>query len=126
MNLSKETEQLLIIKLLGLEDSQLDTIKESSTMLGKICMIRTYSAGVHFGKLVSKHNQNVVLSDARRVHYWASACSLSQLAMEGDKDIENARISMAVNEIELDQVIEVIPMSEDAISNLKSNLWKKY
>ena len=123
MDLSKETEKLLILKLLGLE-SPTPTQKEISPMIGKICMIRTYSAGVHFGKLVSKCGQNVVLENARRVHYWAKACSLSQLAMEGDKCPDKCRISLAVTEIELDQAIEVIPMTDAAYKNLSGVVWK--
>jgi hypothetical protein len=122
MELSKETEQLLIMKLLGLEKSNNQT---GSPFIGRKVMVRTYSAGVHFGTLVSKNGQNAVLENAHRVHYWAKACSLSQLAMEGDKDIKNSRISMAVNEIELDRVIEVIPMSDNVFSQLTSNIWKK-
>jgi len=99
--------------------------KVQSPMVGKVCMIRTYSAGVHFGTVVSKNDQNIVLRDAHRVHYWAKACSLSQLAMEGDKDIDNARISMAVNEIELDQCIEVIPLGNGVFEQLTSKIWKK-
>ena len=93
--------------------------------VGKICMIRTYSAGVHFGTVVSKNLQNVVLHNAHRVHYWKEACSLSQLAMEGSKDIGNSRISMAVTEIELDRCIEVIPLAPGVFQNLTSKLWKK-
>jgi len=121
MNLSSETEKLLIMKLLGLEAS----VNTGSPFIGKVCMVRTYSAGVHFGKLVSKDGQNVVLEDARRVHYWACACSLSQLAAEGDKKLDDCRISMPVKEIELDQAIEVIPMTDAAITNLTSAVWKK-
>lgn len=101
-------------------------MKNKSPMIGKKCMIRTYSAGVHFGEVVSKDGQNVVLSNSRRVWYWAKACSLSQLAMEGDKDLTNCKIAMKVNLIELDQVIEVIEMSEEAYSSLMgANEWKK-
>lgn len=96
-----------------------------SLLVGGLVMVRTYSAGVHFGTLVSKNGQNAILENAHRVHYWSSACSLSQLAMEGDKDIKNARISMAVDVIELDQVIEVIPISEQVFNQLTSNIWKK-
>lgn len=125
MNLSKETEQLLIMKLLGLEAKTENTAPQSP-MVGKVCMIRTYSAGVHFGEVVSKNGQNVVLKNARRVWYWASACSLSQLAMEGDKKPKDCKISMEVNEIELDQAIEVIPMTSEAIENFKGIApWKK-
>ena len=97
----------------------------SSPMIGHLVLIRTYSAGVHFGTLVSKNDQNAVLKNSHRVHYWASACSLSQLAMEGDKDISKARISMAVDIIELDQVIETIKISESVFSQLTSSIWRK-
>jgi len=122
MKLSGETEKLLIMKLLGLETESSDT---TSPFIGKLVMVRTYSAGVHFGTLVSKNGQNAVLENAHRVHYWAKACSLSQLAMEGDKDISNARISMAVTKIELDRVIEVIDLPQSVFTQLTSNIWKK-
>ena len=92
---------------------------------GQKCLFRTYSAGVHFGELVSKKEQCAVVKNSYRVYYWAKACTLSQLAMEGDKDISNCKIAMSVNVIELDQVIEVIPMTDEAYSVLTSKLWKK-
>ena len=98
----------------------------SSKFCGKICMVRTYSAGVHFGELVEKVGQQAILKNARRVFYWTQACSLSQLAMEGSKDIENCKITMAVDEILLDRVIEVIPMSEVAKTQMQgAPVWKK-
>jgi len=124
MSLSKDTEKLLIMKLLGLEANETNETNETSVFIGKKVMIRTYSAGVHFGILESKQGQNALLKDARRVHYWAKACSLSQLAMEGDKKIEDCRISVPVDLIELDQVIEVIGMTESAWKNLTSKVWK--
>lgn len=109
--------------LLG--ESSVEEPKQPYSMIGELVMVRTYSAGVHFGTLVSKNEQNVFLKDAHRVHYWAKACSLSQLAMEGDKDINNARISMAVELIELDQAIEVIKMPRSTFKQLTSKIWKK-
>lgn len=41
-------------------------------------IVRTYSAGVFAGNLVSRNGREVVLSDARRLWYWAGAASLSQ------------------------------------------------
>jgi len=111
------------MKLLGLEAP--GEAVEESPFIGKLVMVRTYSAGVHFGTLISKKGQNAVLENAHRVHYWASACSLSQLAMEGDKDISKARISMAVTKIELDKVIEVIDLPRSTFNQLTSNIWKK-
>lgn len=93
--------------------------------VGKTVMVRTYSAGVHFGVLVEKAGQQVILNDSRRVYYWTKACSLSQLAIEGSGDIKSCKIAMTVPEILLDRVIEVIPMSVEAIRNLQgSEVWK--
>ena len=112
------------VKEILLGENKPETPKQSYSMVGDLVMIRTRSAGVHFGTLVSKKEQNAFLKDAHRVHYWAKACSLSQLAMEGDKDISNARISMAVDMIELDQCIEVIKMPASTFKQLTSELWK--
>lgn len=88
--------------------------------VGQIVMIRTYSAGVHFGELIEKNGVQASLKDSRRVWSWAKACSLSQLAMEGSKDIASCKIAMPVDLILLERVIEVIPMRDAAIANLNS------
>lgn len=93
---------------------------------GKNVMVRTYSAGVHFGELVEKIGQEAILKNSRRVWYWTKACSLSQLAMEGSGNIDECKIAMPVNEILLDQVIEIIPMTTLAFNQLSTaKEWKK-
>ena len=54
-------------------------------MSKKYVICRTYSAGVFAGFLVSREGKEVVMTQARRLWYWAGAASLSQLAMEGTK-----------------------------------------
>lgn len=95
-------------------------------MIGKKVLIRAYSAGVHFGTLVSQEytlaGKVVRLSDSRRIHYWEGAASLSQVAMDG---IREGRVAMTLPEIEVINVIEIIPLSEAAVSNLESQrVWK--
>lgn len=96
------------------------------SMIGKIVMVRTYSAGVHFGTLFSKEGKEVVLKNAHRVYSWTNACTLSQLAIEGSgkSNIDN-KISMAVPEILLTEAIEVIPMLSETFKALTSFIWKK-
>lgn len=95
-------------------------------MIGKTCMFRTYSAGVHFGELVEKEGQTCLLKNAQRIHYWVEACSLSQLAMEGSKNFSGCRIAMPVDEIVLEQVIEIIPMPESTVKAFRAaKIWKK-
>lgn len=67
---------------------------------GRYVIVRTYSAGVFAGTLVSRKGQGVVLKDARRLWYWKGAASLSQLAVD--------------QRVELLQVIEILGVSERA------------
>lgn len=53
----------------------------------KYVIVRTYSAGVFAGELESRTGQEVVLRNARRIWYWVGAATLSQLAMEGTKNL---------------------------------------
>lgn len=80
-------------------------------------LIRTYSAGVHFGYLAKKESTlagvEVKLINARRVYYWSGAASLSQMAMEGVTNPNDCKISMPVNSIDL-IAIEIIPITEKA------------
>ena len=94
----------------------------------RYCVIRTYSAGVHIGyvaKFGSDNNpQYVRLLKSRRLHYWDGAASLSQVAMEGVNS--SSRIAMELPEIELTDVIEVIPCSEESAKFfLNAKAWKK-
>jgi len=94
------------------------TVNLSSRFFGQKVMIRTYSAGVHFGELKDKIDQEGILLNARRVYSWEGACSLSQLSQEGSKSISKCKISIPVPEILLNRIIEVIPMSEFAYKQL--------
>lgn len=52
-------------------------------MIGKYCMVRTYSAGVFAGTLAERKGKEARLTDARRIWYWRGAASLSELATKG-------------------------------------------
>lgn len=69
-------------------------------------VVRTYSAGVHFGELKSRKGKEVVLVNARRLWKWVGAFTLSEVAVEGIKD--GSKPSVAVESITLTEAIEVI------------------
>lgn len=85
---------------------------------GDFVLIRTYSAGVHFGTLLSREGQEVVLTNARRLWSWTGALSLSEVAMSGI-EIKNSKISVPVDEIIITQAVEIILVSKK--SNLPGN-----
>lgn len=96
----------------------------------KPVLVRSYAAGVHFGLLKSEKftesGKVVVLVNTRRVWYWDGAASLSQMAAEGVKNPENCKFSVPLEENEIVNVIETIPLTDKAFSNLKNvPVWKK-
>ena len=92
----------------------------------KYVIVRTYSAGVFAGTLVSRTEQEVVLKNARRLWYWSGAASLSQMAMEGTKDPGHCKFPQEVDRVELLQAIEILdvtPQAEKSITEVP--IWKK-
>lgn len=120
------------VELNGIKYVKKDSIKDSSPADKvdglELVLIRTYSAGVHFGYMKKKESTlagiEVKLVNARRVYYWNGAASLSQLAMEGTNKPNECKISMEVTEIDL-IAIEIIPITDKACKILKEvKIWK--
>ena len=87
-------------------------------MIGKICMVRTYSAGVFLGTLKERAGKEVTLTDARRMWYWDGAASLSQLATTGTSKPKSCKFPAPVAEVLLTEAIEIIPATEAAIASI--------
>lgn len=89
-------------------------------------IVRTYSAGVFAGTLVSRSGQDVVLKNARRLWYWAGAASLSQLAMEGVKKPKECKFPREVDRVELLQAIEILDVTEEARESIAAvKVWEE-
>lgn len=87
-------------------------------MIGKTVIVRTCTAGVHFGELAHRDGKEVLLKDARRIWYWEGAFTLSAVAQDGVSS--KSKLSVSVPEILLTEAIEVIPCSEAAIAKLRA------
>jgi hypothetical protein len=113
----------------GMTDSQnrADGAQQGDTkMIGRTCMVRTFSAGVFAGVLESRDGKEAVLSNARRIWYWAGAASLSQLAIDGTSKPSECKFPIAVPEVLLTEVIEIIPMTEKAVASIAGvPVWEK-
>jgi len=97
-------------------------VKKSS---GDYVIVRTYSAGVFAGHLVSRNGKEVELTEAIRIWYWDGAASLSQLAIDGVSKPENCKFGMPVDII-LTEAIEVIKCTSKAEKCIKGvKIWKK-
>ena len=96
----------------------------------KYCVVRSYGAGVFCGYVKEQKSEingvNVTLINSRRIFYWSGACSLSQLAVEGSKDIQSCKIAVNVPYQFIANVIEIIPMSKQAKEQIEgAKPWKK-
>ena len=87
--------------------------------LGRYCVVRTYSAGVFAGILQELEGKTGIVTDARRIWYWAGAASLSQLATDGTKRPNECKFPTAVTDVYLSEVIEVIPCTEKAEKSIR-------
>lgn len=80
-------------------------------MLGKRCLIRTYSAGVHIGDVKFINGMEVKLDNALRLWKWeGGGLSLSAVANDG---IKGGRLNKT-GEVYLTNVIEFIPTTKAA------------
>jgi hypothetical protein len=85
--------------------------KTSHPMLGRRCLIRTYSAGVHIGDVFAINEMEVHLKNALRLWKWeGGGLSLSAVANKG---IKGGRLNKT-GEVYLTNAIEIIPTTTEA------------
>ena len=91
----------------------------NDSLLGKKVIIRTYSAGVHYGELVEKEGNEVILNNSRRLWYWKTngGISLSEVAKTGLNS--DSKVCTKVDNLWL-QAIEIIPCTDEAIKSIES------
>lgn len=83
-------------------------------------IVRTYSAGVFAGTLVSRKGKEVTLKNARRLWYWSGAASLSQLAISGSSRPQDCKFPAPVPCVELTEAIEILSVTKIAEANIKA------
>jgi hypothetical protein len=125
MNVEKLKELIEPSKLLDDTSTESNDATSSqstidTSLIGKYCIIRTYSAGNFCGYLDKKIKEEIILKDARRLWYWKNikGLSLSSIALYGI-DQEHSRVTAPVEHIWL-QAIEIIPVTKIAMDSLIS------
>ena len=96
-----------------------NVVAKTHPMIGKKVIIRTYSAGVWFGKLIQKDDDEVILEDARRMYQWwcKESISLSAVAVYGINQ-DKSKICVPVDCIWL-KAIEILPCKDVAIESIE-------
>lgn len=94
-------------------------------MTREYVIVRTSSAGVFAGTLVSRTGRVVVLKNARRLWYWSGAASLSQLSVDGVSKPEECKFPCEVPQVTLLKAIEILPVSKAARKSIAEvPIWK--
>lgn len=95
-------------------------------MLNKKVIVRGDRSGVFFGTLKAKEGREITLEKCRRLWYWDGAASISQIAKEGVKKPSECKFTVAVDEIVILDVIEIIPCTDKAIKSIEEvSEWKR-
>jgi hypothetical protein len=102
-----------------------------SSILGKFCVIRTRSDGVHLGTVAEIQGTVARLAGSsdrgtwgqRRLWQWAGANTLNEVSLRG-VDQSESRISEPVEEVLLTEVISVTPCTAEAEQNLSVSRWR--
>lgn len=101
-------------------------LEEQNSKGMKYVIARTYSAGVFAGFLSMRNGKEVKLKNARRIWYWDGAASLSELAVRGTSKPDNCKFPIAVPEIILTEVIEIIPTTKEGQKSIEGvSVWSK-
>lgn len=98
-------------KLASMFSAQMPANGKTHPMLGRRCLIRTYSAGVHIGDVIAVDGMEIHLSNALRLWKWeGGGLSLSVVAANG---IKGGRLNKT-GEVYLTNAIEIIPTTAAA------------
>ena len=89
-----------------------------NSMVGQKVIVRTYSAGVHFGTLIEKSGAEVILKDCRRLWYWKTIKSISLSAVANYGLDHSSKVTPAVDKQWL-EAIEIIPCTNEAIKSIE-------
>ena len=108
-----------LVELIGMQNTSAKS-GLNSFAIGQEVIIRTFSAGVWFGRLKEKSGDEVILTEARRMwRWWAKeSISLSGVALYGINQ-EKSRIAGAIDLVWL-QAIEIVPISGKAAESIRT------
>ena len=104
-------------------------LKQIEKLIGTKVIIRSYAAGVFYGKLAEveplEDKYAVTMRECRRLWYWSGACSLSQLATDGVANPNSCKFTVYVPEMCSTGVIEVISPTSASHNSIESvKIWR--
>jgi hypothetical protein len=114
----EQLQQLMkLMEVLNVKNTSKNKIDDY--FINKKVIIRTHSAGVHYGELIEKDGKEVILKNSRRLWYWETAnkgISLSEVALAGVSG--NSKICGTLDLLWL-EAIEIIPCAINSINSIE-------
>jgi hypothetical protein len=107
------------------KEATMATKKKAAKKARKLVLVRTYSAGVHFGELVARKGKELTLANTCRIWRWRGANTLSEIALRGIEPASggHSRVSECVAENTLTEAIEVLSVTDAAAASIRSCGW---
>lgn len=91
----------------------------------RYCIVRSKSAGVFAGFVEDESEETIIMHNTRRIWYWSGATTLSQLALEGVSKPQDCKFAAPLPEIQVREVIEIIPASAKARECIEAvTIWR--
>jgi hypothetical protein len=91
-------------------------------------IIRADRAGVFIGKIIEEKGSTIVVTNARRLYYWAGALDIVTIAQNGVGKPSNCKFSAQLGDADKSTILNVIeyhPVSENALNIINSiPAWK--
>lgn len=88
-------------------------------------IIRGEKSGVFYGEIKERNGCEITITNCRRLWYWDGACSLSELAVNGTAKPDDCKFTVAVQELQILDAIEIIPVSDIAEKSIDAvKEWK--
>ena len=98
---------------------------KKSNLIGKHVIVRSNLAGVFFGILTHKQKDELTLKDARKFYYFSGANTVEDLASKGALNPNSCKLTISVSEIVISKFEQILPCTNEAITQIKSiPIWK--
>ncbi len=82
-------------------------------------IVRCEKAGVFFGKIKERTENEVVMTDVRKLWYWTGACAVEQLAVDGTTKPDTCQFTVTVDEMTVMDPIQIIPCTDKSVKSIK-------
>ncbi len=80
-------------------------------ILNKKCIVRSYDAGVYYGKVMEVNGETVKMENVRNIWKWEGANCLADVATKGIRD---GKVSRVVSSMVLNRCCQLIPCTVEA------------